>query len=231
MEHRPREKRRSAGALGWEGSTLVRPVPRRAENYEAGCVIVGDGVPNVTATDAPPFVAVPGLRSHFEGFGFEFFRGIAGDGPEAPDLIASLGVISNKRAADAVVGTVVANQDAAFGDVRRAGDSGLHGIAHGRFPHFFSGSGIYGDEAAIAGTDENFSVPDSNTAVRACGVRAIDGHVQTNAGIEFPKQLSVGSIDRVNFGLRSVVVSDTVDGDRFGDNAHGAVNVQIPRET
>jgi len=198
--------------------------------YETGCVVVGDGVPNVAAADAPPFVAVPGLRGHFEGFGFDFFRGITGDGPEAPDLIASLGVISNECAADAVVGTVVANQDAAFGGVRRAGDSGLHGIAHGRFPNFFSGGGIYGDEAAIPGADKNFSVPDSHATVRAGGVRAIDGHVQTNAGIEFPEQLSGGGVDGVNFGLRSADVGDAIDDDRFGDDAHGAVNVEIPSE-
>src|SRR5256885_14373228 len=113
-------KKPVAGGFDVRKFAVIHAGSRRAENYETGCVVVGDGVPNVTTTDAPPFVAVPGLCGHFEGFGFKFFRGIAGDGPEAPDLIASFGVISNKRAADAVVGTVVANQDAAFGGVRRA---------------------------------------------------------------------------------------------------------------
>jgi len=68
-------------------------------------------------------------------------------------------------------------------------------------PKLLSGGGICGDEAAIAGTDENFPVPDGNAAVRASGVRAIDGHIQANAGIEFPEQLPGGGIDRVNFGF------------------------------
>src|SRR5256885_17099521 len=162
-------KKPVAGGFDVREFAVIHAGSRRAENYETGCVVVGDGVPNVGATDAPPFAAVPGLRSHFEGFGFDFFRRITGDGPEAPDLIASLGVISNECAADAVVGTVITNKDAAFGDVRRAGDSGLHGIAHGRFPNFFSSGGIYGYKAAIPGAGENFSVSSGKPSLGAGG--------------------------------------------------------------
>src|SRR5262249_4536847 len=138
-----------------------------AENYEAGGVVVCDCVPNIASADTPPFIAMPGLRGNFERFVFEFFCGISGNGPEAPDLVARVGIVCDEGATDAVIGSVIANEDAAFGDVRSAGDSGLRRIANSRFPNFFSRRGVDGDETAIACTYKNSSIPDRDAAVRA----------------------------------------------------------------
>src|SRR5262249_35038137 len=151
-------------------------------------------------------VAMPGLCGDFESLGFEFLCGISGDGPEAPDLIASVGVVGDERAADAVIGAVVANEDAAFGDVWSASDSGLRRIANGGFPNFFSGGLIDGDGAAIARADVNFSVPDGDATVGAGGVGAIDGHAETDARVEFPEEFSSRCVDSINFGLGSADV-------------------------
>src|SRR4029077_5271765 len=199
---------------------VIRAGSGSAKNDEAGGVIVGDRVPNVAAPYAPPLVAVPSLRRHFESFGFEFFRGISGNRPEAPDLIAGVRVVGDESAADAIVGAVIADKNSAFGNVGRAGDSGLHWIADRSFPSLFSSCCVYRDETAVARTDKNPSIPDGDAAVSARGIGTIDGHIEADARIEFPEKFSSCGIRGINFRLRRADISDAVHDDGFGDDAH-----------
>src|SRR5262249_13024826 len=116
------------------------------------------------------------------------------------------------------------------GDVRSAGDSRLCGIADGGFPDFFSGSSVDCDEAAIASANKDFAVPDGNASVRARRIGTIDGHAKSNARVEFPEEFSGGSIHGIDFGLRRADVGDAIDDDWLGDDAHGAVDIEIPCE-
>src|SRR5437660_6728215 len=125
-----------AGCFDEAELTIVHSHASRSEDDLVCRVIVGDGVPDVAAANPPPSVAGPGLRGHFQGFRFEWLRGVARHGPETPRLLASFRVISNQCAPHAVVGTVVADQDSSLRDMRCPGDAGLRWLADRGFPHF-----------------------------------------------------------------------------------------------
>ena len=82
---------------------------RGAKNHEACGVVISDGVPYIASADFPRAFAEPGFRGHLQFFCFEAFRGIARNGPEAPNFLARLGVIGRKSAADAIIRAVVAH--------------------------------------------------------------------------------------------------------------------------
>src|SRR5439155_23571230 len=186
-------------------------------------VIIGDGVPHIAAADAPPPVAGPGLRGPFERLRFEWLRGITRNRPEAPRLLAGFRVISDQRAAHAVVRTVEAHQNFPLGHMRRAGDAGLRWLADCGLPHFFRACSIDGYQAAVTGAHVHFAVPNGHAAIDTRGIRTVDGLVQANLRIEFPQQFSRGSLHRIDFRKRRADVNHSIHNDRLRYDAHGAL--------
>ena len=136
--------------------------------------VVGDGVPHVGATDPPRVWPRPRFRSHLQSLRFKTLRRLAGDGPEAPDFLSGLGVEGDECPAHAIIGTVVAHEYSVLGHVWRARDARLGSVAHRRLPCLLSRSGVNRDQPAVAGSHENFPLPDCNASVGARGIRAVD---------------------------------------------------------
>ena len=169
-----------------------------AENHEPGAVIIGDGVPDVAASDFPRAFAVPGLCSHLEFFRFVWLRRITRDSPKTPNFSAGLGVVSGERAAYGIVRAVVAHENFSLGHARRAGDAGLCWFANGGFPNFVGRGGIDGDESAIARADVHFAVPDGHAAVGARGIGPIQRLIEANLRIVLPAEFSRSGVDCIN---------------------------------
>lgn len=112
--------------------------------------------------------------------------------------------------------------------MRRAGDSGLGGIAHRSFPKLFSRSRINRDPAAIPRAHVDHSIPHRHAAIGSRGIGTIDGQVQPNLGIKPPQQLSRSRIHGIHHRQRGAHISDAIDDNRFGNDAHATVNVQKP---
>ena len=115
--------------------------------------------------------------------------------------------------------------------MRRAGDAGLRWLADCGLPHFFRGCSIDGYQAAVAGADVHFAVPNGHAAIDARGIGTIDGLVQANLRIEFPQQFSRGSLHRIDFRKRRADINHSIHNDRLRYDAHGAFNVQRPGQT
>ena len=87
------------------------------------------------------------------------------------------------------------------------------------------------DQAAIAGSDVNLTLPNRDPAVGARGIGTVDGLVQTNLGIKLPKQFSGRGINCVDDRQWRAHICHAIYDDRFRDNAHSAVDVQKPRQS
>ncbi len=150
------------------------------------------------------------------------------NGPEAPEFFARVGIVSGNRSADSVIGAVVTHEHHALGHVGRVGDAGLCRFANRRLPKLFAGSRIDRNQSAIARADEDFALPHGDAGVGARRVRTVERLIQSHFGIELPNQFPRGGVQGVHLRLRSAHVGHAIDDDRFGDDPHGAVDVEIP---
>ena len=138
-----------------------------SEKQKSSDWIIRDRVPNVAASNLPPFIAGPGFCGHLERLRFEALGRISGHRPESPSLLARFGVESNHRSADANVGAVIADEHLALGDMRRASNPSLASVAYWRLPSFFPRRSIYCDQAAIACANVDLACPNRQPAIRA----------------------------------------------------------------
>ena len=202
-----------------------------AKNDEPGGVVIRNGMPHIAAADFPGAFSVPGFRGHFQFFGFERLRRIAGNRPETPDFLASFGIVGCQCTADRVVRAVVAHQNFRLGHARRSGDSGLRGLANRGFPNFVGGRRVNGNQAAIARADVDFAVPNGHASVRSRRVRAVQSLVQANLRIVFPEEFSGASFDSIDFRKWGTDVNHAVHHDGFGDHAHQPIVIEVPSQT
>ena len=98
------------GGLDESELSVVHADTRRAEDDQAGGLVISDGVPNVATADPPPSVAGPGFCRHFQRFRFEWLGRITRNSPEAPRFPPGFCIIGDQRPAHAVVRSVERRQ-------------------------------------------------------------------------------------------------------------------------
>src|SRR5581483_5561204 len=163
--------------------------------------IVGDGVPRRAAAAIEPVLAggIPGLgRGLLRGI-LERFRGIAGHGEPAPELVAAVGVVGGDVAARAIFGAALADQHLAVVDARRAGDGVGMIVVDQRvlFPDLLAARRIERDQPSVIGGDEHLALPQRDAAIDHVAA-ALVALLAVDAGIEGPDFLARARVDRVH---------------------------------
>ena len=195
--------------------------------------IIGKSVPRVAAPAHVPPLTGPGLRRHLHRRVLEAVRRVARDDPEAPRLLARLGIVGRDVATGrADLGAPVADQHLAPERLRRAGDvHRLRGIDRGGGPHVFPGPGVEADQPPVNGGEVDLVAPHRHAPAAvhegdAHAVRGVFRHLRVVGPQEFPG-------DRVH-GARDVARADEVH-DPVGhqgrrDESHRVRHVQVPVE-
>ncbi len=217
-------------ALGAAGAAVPRGAVADAEVDEVEVGIVGDGIPNSAAASQLARLPGPRLCSFFENGRFVGLRRIAGDGVEAPGHFSSCGVIGGDVTAHAEFRATVADQNFAFDDARRSGDGvGIFRIDRESFPDRFSGGGLERHKAAVQGTNENFSLPNSNAAIDDV-TAGVDGPFGRDFGIVGPNFFSSCGFHGEDFAPGGGEVHHAIDHDGGGFLAAMSVQVNVPGE-
>ena len=138
--------------------------------------------------------------------------GVLGNGVEAPDELAILGVIGLDEAADAILAAVGADQDFAVDGGRRHRLAiALLGIADLFLPDDGAGLGVERDELRVERADIHLVVIDRDAAV----VRtAAEGRHRTELRLVVPNLLAGLGVERVHVAIRRGDVHDAVNNDR-----------------
>ena len=138
--------------------------------------------------------------------------GVLGDGVEAPNQLAVLGVIGLDETADAVLAAVGADEDFAVDGGRRHRLAvALLGIADLLRPDLAAGLGVERDQLGVEGANVDLVLIDGDAAV----VRAAaDGGYRAELGLVMPNLRSGLGVERVNVAERRGDVHDAVDDDR-----------------
>ena len=197
------------------------PVPGRAvagadvELIEFG--VIGEAMPGVAAATVAPPLSGPRLRGHRHRVVLEAVRRVARHDPEAPSLLAGLGVIGRYVApVGTVLGSTVADEHLAFEDLRRASDvhgqAGLDGV---HAPELPAGRSVHCVQAPVPRRDIDLVVPvGDSAAVVPPHSEPLD--VVTHLRVVFPNERPRRGIDRPDPVHASDEVHDSLDHERSG---------------
>ena len=190
--------------------------------------VVGHGVPyGAAAAEVPPFTG-PGVCGRGHHVAFVAISRVAGDGIEAPGLLAAVGVIGGHVAAHAVFRAAVADHDHALDDPRRAGDRIRQGgIRSHRFPFQAAVARIDRHQAPVDSADEHLAVPHRDAAIHhvATGVAAF---FAVDLRIVFPELFAAFDVEGVNHAPGGRDVQRAVDHDGRGLLAAAGVDLGVP---
>ncbi len=189
-------------------------------------------MPDVAAAAVFPPFAGPGFGGHFHGLVFKAVGRVAGHHPEAPRLLAGVGVIGGDVAARrAPFRAAVANHDLAAEHFRGAGDEqGFARVDRHRAPQLLAVAGIDRDQPAVDRGAVDFAFPVGQPAA------GIPHHAQTVAGVFDdlgvirPQHLATAGIDRVDEVVTAFEIHHPVDDQGRAEQGSIVRQIEVPGE-
>ncbi len=210
---------------------VPRPAVAGADVDAVELGVVGHGVPGLPAAAELPPLAGPGLRRHLHRGVLEAVGRVAGHDPEAPGLLAALGVVGGDIAAvGAELAAGIADDDLAVEDARRAGDGQL--VVRRdclRAPDLAAALCIDGEQPAVGGADVDLALPVADAA-RPPGDAQLAAGVLRDLGVVAPQQSAARGLHGVHDALPDGEVDDAVDRERYRRTIRDARQVQRPRQ-
>ncbi len=210
---------------------IPRTAVADADVQQVELLVIRHRIPHRAAAAVLPPFAVPGGGRFFHRLALEAVLRIAGDGIEAPQLLAGRRLIRGDIAAHAHLAAAVADDDLALDDARRARDGVTLGGIGGLYrPHRLARVAIECDEPPVERAQIDIVAPRCDTAIHDVAA-GIDRLVARDLRIEAPFLLAGPCIDGEGLAPCRGEIHRAVDHERRRFLAAAGVEIEVPGQT